>query len=203
MSEAELRRLRQDLETIRQAAGLDLPFGRTDVWLALGLVPAGALLSAWAWLGPEEYLAFGLAPLVLLALAALAREAWKRHRGSGAARREQTLDALGVLVVAAGLAAYFVWRRGLGLPQPAAGAVACFFVGVMSALVGLTSRPRRAMLAAALAFIPFALAIPYCGGKQAVAAVGGLAVALAGLGAAAIMAWQLRGGGGGHERATN
>src|SRR5262249_3654857 len=130
MSEAELRRLRQDLGTIRQAAGLDLPFGRTDVWLALGLVPAGALLSAWAWLAPEEYLAVGLAPLVLLALAALAREAWKRRRGSGAARREQTLDALGVLVVAAGPGGYLLCRRGARPRPPAGGGGGGVFRGV-------------------------------------------------------------------------
>ena len=70
MSDAELRRLRKDLDTIQQAAGMGLPFDRADVWESLALVPAGGFLAAWAFFGPGDTLALGLVPLLLLALTA-------------------------------------------------------------------------------------------------------------------------------------
>jgi hypothetical protein len=52
MSEAEIDRIRKDINTIREAGGLDLPFDWEDVWLALALVPCGLVLSAAGALGP-------------------------------------------------------------------------------------------------------------------------------------------------------
>src|SRR5262245_43436379 len=67
MSDLDVRRLREDLDAIELAAGLTLPFRWADVWQTLAMAPAGALLAAWAYFGPPEYLAVGLVPLVLLA----------------------------------------------------------------------------------------------------------------------------------------
>src|SRR4051794_19276044 len=79
MSDADLRRVRDDLDAMRQAAGLELPFDWADVGWALALAPAGAALSAWAYFGPAGYHALGLVPLVLLALAAGLHRARGRH----------------------------------------------------------------------------------------------------------------------------
>jgi hypothetical protein len=126
VSDAELRRLREDLDTMLQAAGMGLPFEWPDVWEALCLVPAGGFLVAWAFLRPADWLLLGLVPLLLLALAA-----------------------------------------------------------------------------GAVTLVPYALVAPLCGSQRQAIAVGGLAVMLAGLLAAAIMAWQVRGSRGSHESATH
>jgi len=189
MSDADLSRAREDLDTIQQAAGLAPPFQWPDVTLTLGLVPAGAALSAWAYFGPADYLAFGLVPLLLVAVAAGVRQLWNR-RDEG--RRERAFDAASTLVVVAGLAVYVLWARQFGLVNGSPGAVACFFLGLLCAVVGLSSRTRRVYLAGAAALVPFGLVVPLCGGQHLVAAAGGLAVAIAGLVAAAVMASQLR-----------
>src|SRR5262245_14497841 len=121
MSDAELRRLREDLDTMQQAAGMGLPFEWPDVWEALVLVPAGGFLAAWAFLAPADWLVLGLAPLLLLALAAGARRAWRRLHSETppTARREHSFAIVSSLVIVGGLALYFVWVKKFGLvPGP-------------------------------------------------------------------------------------
>ena len=194
MSDAELRRMREDLDTIQQAAGMAVPYRWADVWQTLGLAPAGASLAAWAYFGPEDYLTLGLVPLLLLALVAGVRQLWKARASEPAQglRREKFFSAVSTLAVAAGLAVYFLWAKKFHWVNGTAGAVACFFLGIMCILVGLSGRARRVYFAGAVSLIPFGLVIPLCSNKQMVAAVGGLAVLLAGLTAAAILAWAMR-----------
>src|SRR5262245_18467921 len=117
MSHAELRRLRDDLDTMQQAAGMGLPFAWPDVWETLALVPAGGFLAAWAFLAPGDWLVLGLVPLLVLALAAAARRVWRRLRTGTppTARRERTFASVGGLVIVGGLAVYFIWVKQFGL----------------------------------------------------------------------------------------
>lgn len=197
MSEADLRRVREDLETMRQAAGLELPFDGADVCWALAFVPAGAFLSAWAYFGPAGYYGFGLVPLILLGLTVGAHRAWKHRTGNlkPSQRRQNTMDMTTTLVVGAALAGYLIWEKTLGLPGSSGGAVGSFFLGVLCAVAGCSSRAGRVAFAGTMALVPFGLLIPFCTGKQMNTAVGGLAVMVFGLAAGAILAWQLR-----HER---
>jgi hypothetical protein len=189
MRDADVRRIREDLDAMQQAAGLALTFRWADVWQALALAPAGALLAAWAYFGPGEYLVFGLLPLLLLALIAGARQLAKAEPTS---RREMRFGTVSTLAVCAGLAVYSLWARRFGLVQGPPGAVACFFLGIMCLLLALSAPARRIYLAGTVSLMPFGLAMPLCANQQAVAAVGGLAVVLAGLTAATILAWQMR-----------
>jgi hypothetical protein len=205
MSEVELARVRQDLETIRQAAGMQLPFGWADVWQTLALIPGGLLLAAWAYFGPEPYLVLGLVPLLLVALVAAYRH-FGKLRGTGstqALHRDHLFETTATLVVIAALAGYLVWEKKLGLSSSTVGGVACYFLGVLCAVLGLTHRNRRVYFAGAVAFIPFGLLIPLCPGKPMVTAVGGLALVVAGLAGAAILAWQLHVSRRDHEPATH
>ncbi len=52
MGESQLDRIRGDLETIREAAGLGLPFGWEDVWISLALVPCGVILAVVGTFAP-------------------------------------------------------------------------------------------------------------------------------------------------------
>ena len=74
MSQAEINRIREDLETIREAAGMGLPFGWEDVWLNLAGVPCGLIVFAAGVFGAPE------------------------------CRTLMTMPALGALVAAVGLA---------------------------------------------------------------------------------------------------
>jgi hypothetical protein len=90
------------------------------------------------------------------------------------------------------MAGYLIWERTLGLPGSNGGAVGAFFLGVVCAVGGCSSRASRVAFAGTLALVPFGLLIPFCTGKQMITAVGGLAVMVFGLAAGAILAWQLR-----------
>jgi len=188
MSEAEIRRLRADLDVMEQATGLRLQFGWPDVWLALALGPSGAALSAWAAYGPSGYAAWGLVPLLVVALCGVAR--WLPQR------RERHELALPV-ALAAGFAVLILWERWLGLPTAVVRGAGMFFVGVMCIPIALSSRNRRLALAATVSLAPYGLALPLLSHDQR-AVVGGAAVVVAGLAAAAIMAWQLRAEGRNH-----
>src|SRR6476646_6841180 len=153
MSDAELRRLREDLDTVQQAAGLELPFDWDDVWWALALLPAGAILSAWAYFGPADYYRFGLVPLVLLGLNFGGHRVWKHRCGNPtpSQRRHITIDTTKVLVVAVAMAGYLIWEKILGLPGSTGGAIACFFLGILCTVAGSSSRADRVAFAGTLA----------------------------------------------------
>ena len=84
MTPADLNRVRDDLETIKRAAGVGLPFGREDVRAGLWCAGCGILISAWALLGPWEYRLVILIPLSLAVLSAT--------RASMTARRKRGLE---------------------------------------------------------------------------------------------------------------
>jgi len=190
VSDAELRRVRDDLDTIRHAAGLEPPGDRADVGLALLLVPSGLLLAAWAGFGPSGQAAWGLAPVLLLTAVAVARWARRRTTDDGR-RREARFEAVTTAVAGLGLAVLIAWEKWLHLPHLVVRGAALFIAGVACLVVGLTARGQRVALAAAVALIPFGLAAPTLS-PAGLAVVGGLLMAVAGLVAAAILALQLR-----------
>ncbi len=190
MSDAEVRRLRADLDLMEDVAGLRLPFGWPDVWLALALVPCGAALTAWAEFGPAGKAAWGLAPLILVALTAAIR--WSvRRRNLDSKRPKRAAEVLAGLVVCLALPALVLWQRALGLPAGVARGAGCFLLGVMCVPLAFTARSRRPVLAVTVSLAPYGLVLPLLPREQWSVA-GGAAVAVAGLTAAAIQAWQLR-----------
>lgn len=200
MSESEVTRLRRDMDVIQEAAGLNLPFGWRDVWLALGLVPCGLVILLWAVLGPPDYLFLSLVPLVLLACLAAAFQV-SQYRRAGRSRY-QTQEWVVAGVCALAFAVLILWEKVLALPAMPVRGAAFIIAGAMCLLLALSSRQRRAGIAATVALVPYGIALPLCSEQQR-ALVGGVAVIVAGIVAAAILAVQLRAEGNAHERATD
>jgi hypothetical protein len=204
MSDADLRRLRSDLDTMKQAAGLTLPFDWMDVWLALGLIPAGAAMSLWSAFTAERYLLVGLVPVVLLALASgfWWGKRWRREANRRAWRRETTFAWTTGILVGLGVGGYMFWGIHAGLSLDTLKGAAMVAFGLIWGVLGLSSPARRAYLAAPLALIPLGLVFPFCSSQQTMIA-GGLAMMAAGLIAALIQASQLRAAGRSHEQDAN
>jgi hypothetical protein len=204
MSEADLQRFRNDLDTIQHAPSLELPFGWTEVKLALTLIPCGLIISLWSAFGPRDYDWLGVVPLVLVSLASAVWAIRNRAQflGTPGRRRENTFDAILSVVLAVGMAGLIVWEKQLGLPSVAVRGAAMFLLGLMLIPLALTSRTRRSGLGVSFALIPYGLVYPLCTRSQA-GVVGGLAVIAAGLAASAIMAYQLRADRSFHEPATH
>jgi hypothetical protein len=204
MSEAELRRLRDDLDTIQQAAGLTLPFDWADVRLTLGLIPAGAAMALWAALSEEEYLLAALVPALVLALASgfWWGKRWRKQAKRHAWRRETIFASTSAILVGLAVAGYILWGKQVGLSVATLKGAGMVSFGLVLAVLAVTCPARRSYLAGALVMMPLGLAFPFCSGRQMLL-VGGFALMAAGLIGALIQAFQLRAAGGNHERNAN
>jgi hypothetical protein len=177
------------MDAIEEAAGLNLPFGWRDVWLALGLVPCGLVILLWALVGPWDYVFISLVPLGILALVAVGFQVGQYHRGgkSRAVRHEWIATGLAALA----FAVLILWEKWLALPAMAVRGAAFIIAGGLCLAIAVTNRQRRVGLAPAVALVPFGISLPLCT-QQQVALIGGIAVAVAGIVAAGILAGQLR-----------
>ena len=204
MSNADLDRLRNDIESIREVAGLGLPFGWEDVALSLALAPCGVALALVGAFAPQGYARLGLLPALGVVLAGVSlRIRFRRGTGrSPARRREYTLGLAAGLLYGTLAGAYLAWARSVGEPTRMTEALAVSLAGGLCAVLAMTGPGRRSLFAAAATLIAYGLVLPFCSPRQVVVA-GGVAVALAGLAGAAIQAWQLRAIGGGHEPAAH
>jgi hypothetical protein len=193
MTDDSLDRIQGDLATLRQAAGLELPFGKTDVRTNIWVAACGALIAVWSALAPWENRWLLAAPLVL-AVAGAAWSARQAHRNRAAKPspwREHRLGILAMLVVLPLVALYRYWETRVGVPRETAGAAAVFFVGVAALVISLTDRRRLSYLAAALPLIAFGMTIPLLPRDQVILA-GGLCMMIACLSAAGIQAVQIK-----------
>lgn len=193
MSQAHLDRVRDDLQTMRNAAGLDLPFGRFDMLSNLWVGTCGVLVTLCAMAAPWEYRGIVAVPLCL----AVAGGAWAGllARRDRAARpspwREHKLGILGALVVTPVAVAYMRWERHLGMPREMVGAAAMFFVGVGLLVFALVDRRRLYYVGGGLALMVAGALVPTLAPAQVIA-VGGLCIAVGCYSAAAVQFRQLR-----------
>ena len=193
MSQDQLDRIRGDLESMRAAAGLDLPFGRDDIRTNLWVAACGAMLAAWSALTPWEHRQVIAVPLTLAVLGALwsARQAHRNRAARPSPWREHRLGIIVTLVLLPLVALYMQWEKWTGLQSERVGAAAVFFVGVAALIVSITDRRRISYIAAAISLMAYGVAIPYLGKGQVVAA-GGICITLACLAGALIQSIQLR-----------
>lgn len=194
MSDAELQRVQADLETLRQAAGVELPFQRQDIWwpnLVYGL--AGLVIAAIGWWVPVEYRWVALLPaaVVLGVWAYLARSAHRQRATTPARWREYRYGLWWLVLFAPIFIGYLLWQAWLGMSMMAVTATAVFFLGLGMAWIALVDRTRRHYFGSAISFLIFASVMPWCSPRAMRAGAGFMVVAIA-LGTAAIQAWLLR-----------
>ena len=193
MTDRDLDRIENDLATIQRAAGLELPFGREDVWLNLLLGAGGIVALLWALAPHGLPHHWGLVPLLILTLVCCTRLRNKYRRSTGRSpirRREYTIGFV-LAVVLGGLAlVYRIWGARLGIPFPYVQGSAIFFLGLALLVPAIMDHRNRIYL--------FALAAPVilCGLAIPVFSVSGVvlfggALAIAGPGMAAVQVWQL------------
>jgi len=202
---SELERVRGDLEAMREAAGLGLPFGWEDVWLNLALVPCGAMLAVLGFVAPLGSLRLAMMVLFVLVVVVTVglRLRYRKSTGRSPIRRREYTLGLAVGLLLAGLGAYHLFAgKARGVPMLEVGSVAMSFTAAMLLMLALTSPGRRSGLGMAAALLALGLVLPSCSPRQlfiaapASVAVGGLLTGL-------IMAWQLRSERGAHEPAAD
>ncbi len=194
MKTDEISRVKDDLEAMREAVGLRLPFGREDIVVSLLTAAAAVFLLVWSLFFKRGYWVIpGAIPVLAISVIGLIWLSVKRRRSGqpSAERSVHTLGTTGGLVMSAAFIAFIVVSGKFNIPRPTAYAIGCFFVGVMFLSFGILHAPRRRYLALAVAFFVMAVGIPWSYEGNPVAVVGA-SVAVWGLADAGIMALQLR-----------
>ncbi len=193
MSEPEISRLREDLEVIRQAAGVDLPFTRRDIWVLTPLAcVAGAVIACTGWFLPTEYRWVAIFPAVAMvgAWLWLVRLAHRRRAAEPVGWREARYGLVAMLLFMPIFIGFIVWEATMGMSRAAVGSSALFFLGLATAWFAVIDRTRRYYAGIAIPLIVFGLAIPYCDPRQGRVGAGLMVIAGA-LATAAIQVWQL------------
>ncbi|NQT01035.1 MAG: hypothetical protein HQ580_03350 [Planctomycetes bacterium] len=133
MSKKEIERVKEDIDIIKEAAGLELPFGWEDVWIHLYLIPVGIWLAIWSFLPFQLSRIWRILPVVILApIFVLLRIKYKRTTGRSPMRRRSYSVVL-FLTPISGLCAfgYFVWIIRSGHDFFFAVGGMWFFMGLM------------------------------------------------------------------------
>ncbi len=193
MSSTDLTRVKEDLATIRSAAGLEPPFGHEDVRASFMLAAGGAVAMLWALLPlglPDQW---GMIPVILLVIAYVARmrARYARETGrSGVRRREYTAGLVGMVVVGVLAVVYRLWATKLGISLTVAGGAALFILGLSLILPVLRDRMRVPDLGLAVPLMLCGLAIPLV--SVSLWILVGAAFAIGGVAGALLIARQLR-----------
>ena len=111
MSKKEIERVKEDIEIIKEAGGLELPFGWEDVWINLYLIPVGIWLAIWSFLPFQLSRIWRILPVAILApIFVLLRIKYRRTTGRPPMRRRGYTVVL-FLTPIIGLCAfgYLVW----------------------------------------------------------------------------------------------
>ena len=193
MKTDEISRVKDDLETVREAVGLRLPFDRGDIVASLLTAAGGVVLLVWSLIWTGYWLLVGAIPvLAVILMGPIWQAAKRRRRGRPPLRRNvHTFSNISGLILVAAMAGFIALSGRINIPRPYAYTTVCFFVGVMFLAFGIFHAPRRRYLAGAVALFVMAVGIPWSYDQYLVALVSTSVIGWS-LADAGIMALQLR-----------
>ena len=162
MPNEDIKRLKDDLSTMRQALKLDKPYDAKDIPSAL-LIGFGALIA----LPLVEFTAWDRQMILLFALlpglvALLLRYAEVRRTPPERTELRKELK-IGGLAAVAGVPAAFGflwWCEWNGISREAAGAAIIFCIGVVMTAIGVLDTSRRSYLICGAGAIAYGMLIP-------------------------------------------
>ncbi len=192
---SDLERLKGDLGTLRQAVGLEPPFGREDIRAHLAIAGGGAVTLLWASLPTGLPAQWGIVPLIAVVIGYVIWMRTRYRKGTGRSpmrRREYTSGIVGMVVVGALALVYRNWAGALQIPLTVAGGALLFVFGVAMLMPVLRDRNRLSDLGIAVPLMVCGLVIPLWSNSPWV--VLGVTFGVGGLATAALMEHQLRSG---------
>jgi len=194
MSKQELERIKEDIEIIKGAAGLELPFGWEDVWLSIYLIPVGVWLALWRFLPFQLSRLWRVLPVAVLGIVyVFLRIKYRRSTGRSPMRRRGYSVVL-FLTPLCGLCAggYFVWVIRSGRDFVSAVGGMWFFMGLMLLIFAFAERGRLFYLGWAIPVILFGIATTIWPGLKIMEMNVGIVLIIAGSTTAMIQAYQLK-----------
>ena len=190
----ELGRVKEDIEVIKEAAGLELPFGWEDVWLSIYLIPVGVWLAIWGFLPFQLSRLWRVLPVSILAIVyVFLRIKYRRSTGRSPVRRRGYSVVL-FLTPLCGLCAggYFVWVIRSGRDFVSAVGGMWFFMGLMLMIYTFAERGRLFNIGWAISMILFGIVTTIWPGLNILEMGVGIVLIAGGSATAAIQAYQLK-----------
>jgi len=194
MSKKELKRVKEDIEIIKEAAGLELPFGWEDVWLSIYLIPVGVWLTIWGFLPFQLSRIWRILPVSILAIVyVFLRIKYRRSTGRSPVRRRGYSVVL-FLTPALGLCAfgYLVWVIRSGHDFIFAVSGMWFVGGFMLLIFAFAERGRLFYLGWAIPVILCGIATTIWPRLSVLEMNVGIVLIIAGSATAAIQVYQLK-----------
>ena len=194
MSKQELERIKEDIEIIKEASGLELPFGWEDVWLSIYLIPVGVWLAIWRFLPFQLLRLWRVLPVAVLGIVyVFLRIKYRRSTGRSPMRRRGYSVVL-FLTPLCGLCAggYFVWVVRSGRDFVSAVGGMWFFMGLMLLIFAFAERGRLFYLGWAIPAILFGITTTIWPGLNILETNVGIVLIAAGSATATIQAYQLK-----------
>jgi hypothetical protein len=194
MTDADLSRVQRDLQTMQEAVGTELPFGRNEIRRGFLIGLLALPLVFWTTLGPGTHIWMAIAVTVL----AIMITGMSTGRGVHRQRFEHPLrwkefryQMLGGLAAGPFALLIFYWAIANGTPLKTMLGLVLLITGGVFCFVAVLSRRRRSFAGMGVALTGCGSVMPWCTDRGM-----GLAVALlflVGLWlSATIQAWQLR-----------
>jgi hypothetical protein len=194
MNKSNLERVKNDIEIIKKAAGLELPFGWEDVWLNVYLIPVGVWLAIWSSLPYHLSRLWRILPVAILAAVyAFLRFKYRRSTGRSPVRRRSYSLVL-ILTPILGLCGfgYMVWIIRSGHDFVFAVGGMWFFMGVMLLIFAFAQPGQLFNLAWAIPIILCGVAITIWPVLNVLETSVGIVLMVAGSTTAVIQAYQLK-----------
>ncbi|MCK4850522.1 MAG: hypothetical protein KAT11_04180 [Phycisphaerae bacterium] len=195
MSVNEIERVKEDIDTIKEAAGLGLPFGWDYAWLYLFAPPALGVWFLAYWLiadRPSRYVM--VAPAVLL-LAVLGYLRFKHRRSTGSSaikRREYGINFYGSIIIGAVIAVFVIWVKRTVINTAYLGSGVLIMGGLMVTLMAFQGKQRISYLGSGIPGILFGISMAVWPTADAVIRNGCIMLVVAGPATALIMMYQLK-----------
>jgi hypothetical protein len=189
--ENELHRLQKDLNTIKNAGGIEeLPFGPKDILSSYFLALGGLyILICSLYFSSRGIFWLGLLPV---AIAIIIYSEMLRQRCSNASRRGEykiiyiVTAFLGILLIL-----YRLYSHELNIPYKYMGMSALFFSGVVLAVLALANQKRMYFLGLGIPLIFLGIIFPFFKKQENIYVAYGILFIISGIVSGKIMKWQL------------
>ena len=195
MSVSEIERVKQDIATIKEAAGLELPFGWDSVWANLIGLPCIGVVCLVYWLisdSPSRY-APVVATVFLLLLLGYLRFKYRRSTGRSATeRREYGNNFYGTIFIAVIAAVFLICAKLAAVDIVYVGGGLTTMLGVMITFNVFSRRADLSALGGGIPCILFGISIAVWPSPSAVLINATILLFVAGPAMAFIQIYQLK-----------
>ena len=195
MSKSDIEQVKEDIETIKEVVGFELPFAWDSVLVNLILYPITGIWILFYFYVAKRPTPFGATVpfVVLLGILGYLRFRYRKSTGrSSAKRNEYGFTFYGNIVLGLVAGTYLFWTRAKGLDITAIGAGLGLMLGVFGVLLAIFMKGRLYYLGGSIPIILLGISFLVWTTSKIVILNSCLALIIAGIAMGCIQAFQLK-----------